>query len=154
MTLYETAQQLIPTNTHTNSALICSSSNPQSIQALEEPLLLIKKEDEPIVLSDLQKYFLAQVEKIKSKADDLENKENAQTAHQLHVLYDVVKENYEKLLAKEIDKERFNENCSQVISEAIPVIEKHRSYMEVFGHLALAGFVSYFVSQQQSPLGF
>lgn len=78
------------------------------------------------------------LEKIQTKAQELQNRGHSRAAECARNLYASISEQYKQLNNKEIDVQAFQTNCNAAITIARPELEKHRGWKQILGNLALA----------------
>ncbi|WP_367608165.1 Dot/Icm T4SS effector Wip [Legionella sp. W05-934-2] len=108
------------------------------------PVELSHSQKDPTVinLEDMQRIFVANLDLIDAKRKEFLARGEQDAFQAADKLYDTVKWQYDNL-TKLKDKtpqdiEQFKKNCQTAINDARPVLEKHRGWKQILGHLALA----------------
>lgn len=99
-----------------------------------------KKEVKPtvIALPDIQRYFLSQLNEIKTKEQDLRNRGHITAANIALNLHEKLEDKHNKFIEGKIDPQTFKNSCTDAVNTARPELEKHRGWKQVLGNLALA----------------
>lgn len=99
-----------------------------------------EKEVKPtvIALPDIQRYFLSQLDEIKTKEQDLRNRGHIKAANIASNLHKKLADKHNEFIEGKINTQTFKNSCTDAINTARPELEKHRGWKQVLGNLALA----------------
>ena len=92
----------------------------------------------PAIDSTAKASFLAQLELIQQKADELRKNGHILAAETAQTLHDTIRTSSTNYFSGNLSGADFKQTCAQALNQAQPILEKHRGWKQILGNIALA----------------